>query len=146
MEKNLRTLHIQRKIWKGHTRNAICWAFYYANDDKESDPRNPQVMRCQFCYNSLVHAFNLNKKKKKRLKTYGLTTFKKHVDNDHAIIVKKIDEKVKLVKGLIERTICKNKNECFKKCNISVFFLLKIPFKRMMNNKKTFCRTLIFLL
>ncbi len=66
MEKNLQTLHIQRKIWKGHIRNAICWDFYCANDDKEGDPRNPQVMRCQFCYNSLVHAFNLNTQKKKK--------------------------------------------------------------------------------
>ncbi len=34
-KKNLQTLHNQRKIWKGHNKNAICWAFYCVNDDKE---------------------------------------------------------------------------------------------------------------
>ncbi len=46
MEKNLQTLHTQRKIWKGHIRNAKCWAFYCANDAKEGDLGNLQVMRC----------------------------------------------------------------------------------------------------
>jgi hypothetical protein len=38
-EKNLQILHTQRKIWKNHNRIAICWAFYYVNDNKEVDPR-----------------------------------------------------------------------------------------------------------
>jgi hypothetical protein len=37
MEKNLQTLHNQRKIWRGHNNNAICWAFYCVNDDKKVD-------------------------------------------------------------------------------------------------------------
>jgi hypothetical protein len=41
MERNFQTLHTKRKKWKRHNRNAICWAFYYVNDDKEIDPRNP---------------------------------------------------------------------------------------------------------
>jgi hypothetical protein len=46
VEKNLQRLHTQRKVWNGHTRNAICWAFYCANDDKEADLGNLQIMRC----------------------------------------------------------------------------------------------------
>jgi hypothetical protein len=46
MEANLQALHIQRKKWKCHIRNVICWVFYCANDDKEGDIGNPQVMRC----------------------------------------------------------------------------------------------------
>jgi hypothetical protein len=41
MEIIFEILHTQRKIWRGHNRNAICWTFYYVNDDKELDPRNP---------------------------------------------------------------------------------------------------------
>jgi hypothetical protein len=41
MERNFQTLHTKRKKWKRHNRNVICWAFYYVNDDKEIDFRNP---------------------------------------------------------------------------------------------------------
>ncbi len=52
-----------------------------------------------------MYALTSNTKKRKRLltyfKTYGITTWKKHVDCDHAIIVKKIEEEVNVVmKGL----------------------------------------------
>jgi hypothetical protein len=46
MERNLETLHAWRKIWRGHKRNAICWAVYCVNDDKEVHFENSQVMRC----------------------------------------------------------------------------------------------------
>jgi len=62
--------------------------FYCVNDDKEVDLGNLQVMRCLFCYNNPMHALNLNTKERKILityyKTYGISTLKKHVDNDHA--------------------------------------------------------------
>ncbi len=52
-------------------------------------------MRCLLCYNNLMHAINLNTKEIKGFITYhktcGITTFKKHVDVDHAIIVKKME-------------------------------------------------------
>jgi len=41
MEKIFEILHTQRKIWKVHNRNVICWTFYYVNDDKEVDLGNP---------------------------------------------------------------------------------------------------------
>jgi hypothetical protein len=65
MKGNLQTLHIKRKIWKGHNRNLICWAFYCVNDDRKIDLGNPQAMRCLFCYNSCMRAFNPNTKNKK---------------------------------------------------------------------------------
>jgi hypothetical protein len=90
MERNLQILHTQRKIWKSHNRNAICWDFYYVNDNKEVDPRNfDQVMRCLFCYNSLAHVFNPNKRKRKKLITYYKTwyeKFEKHVDSDQQLL------------------------------------------------------------
>jgi hypothetical protein len=35
MERNFQTLHTKKKNWRRHNRNAICWAFYYVNDDKK---------------------------------------------------------------------------------------------------------------
>jgi hypothetical protein len=46
MEMNLETLHAERKIWRDHNRNAICWAFHCVNDDREVHLENSQVMRC----------------------------------------------------------------------------------------------------
>jgi hypothetical protein len=37
MKKNLQRLHVQRKIWRGHNRNSLCWAFYCVNDGKEDE-------------------------------------------------------------------------------------------------------------
>jgi hypothetical protein len=63
-------------------------------------------MKCLFCYNNLVHIVNRNTKERKGPITYGITTLKKHVDNAHATIVKKIEEKVNaIVKGPIEKQL-----------------------------------------
>ncbi len=35
MKQNLKNLHLQKNKWKGHNRNATCWAFYYVNDNKK---------------------------------------------------------------------------------------------------------------
>ncbi len=40
MERNIQTLHIQRKIWRGHNMKSICWDFYCVNDDKGVDLGN----------------------------------------------------------------------------------------------------------
>jgi hypothetical protein len=54
-----------------------------------------------------MHALNLNTKEIKRLityyKTYGITTFKKHVDLNHVIIVKKKEAINGRIKGTLER-------------------------------------------
>jgi hypothetical protein len=49
------------------------------------------------------------------------------VDNDHATIVKKIEQEVNVLRrGPIERQLIK-KIDCFRKCNIQVF-PIKNPF------------------
>jgi hypothetical protein len=41
MKKKIQTLHIQRKIWRGHNKKSICWDFYCVNDDKGVDLGSP---------------------------------------------------------------------------------------------------------
>jgi hypothetical protein len=55
---------VQGKILRGQNMNAISWAFYCVNDDKEIDLGNLQVMRCLFCYDCHVHALNPNIKER----------------------------------------------------------------------------------
>jgi hypothetical protein len=40
----------QRKKWRGHNINALCWLFYCANDNKKIDNKCHQLMRCFLCY------------------------------------------------------------------------------------------------
>jgi hypothetical protein len=37
MKENLMKLHAQRLFLKPNSRNALCWAFYCVNDNKEVD-------------------------------------------------------------------------------------------------------------
>jgi hypothetical protein len=48
---NLEKLNVQRNKWKGNNLNVLCWGFFYANDSKDTDGDNAQIMRCIFCYN-----------------------------------------------------------------------------------------------
>lgn len=48
---NLEKLNVQRNKWKGNNLNVLCWGFFYANDSKDVDGDNAQIMRCIFCYN-----------------------------------------------------------------------------------------------
>ncbi len=74
-------------------------------------------------------------------KTYA--TLKKHVDNDHATVAKKIEEEINVLRrGPIERQLTKKK--IVLGSIISKFFLSKILFKMIMNSKNTFCNTLVF--
>ncbi len=78
-----------------------------------------------------MHAFNPNTKERKGFityyKTYGITILKKHVDNDHTTIIKKIEEKVNvLVRGPFERQLAKNRMNVLGNV-ISKFFSIKDP-------------------
>jgi len=33
-ENNFFKLHAQRTFWRGNNKNALCWTFYYVNDNK----------------------------------------------------------------------------------------------------------------
>jgi hypothetical protein len=63
--KNLQKLHVQRKFWKGHNRNSLCWAFYCVNDEKEVKATFHQIMICVLCYDSVVNIHNARIFKKK---------------------------------------------------------------------------------
>jgi hypothetical protein len=46
MKKSLQKLHVQRKHWRGHIINFLCWAFYCVNHGKEIEVASHQVMKC----------------------------------------------------------------------------------------------------
>ncbi len=67
MKENLQELHVQRKNWRGHNINFLCWAFYYVNDGKEVEIWFHQVMRCIMCYDNVVNILNSRTKKREGL-------------------------------------------------------------------------------
>jgi hypothetical protein len=72
-------LHAQRLFWKPNNKNALCWAFYYINDNKEVDLTTLQVISCIFGYNSLV--LNLNPKLQARRKLIIYNTINYIIEN-----------------------------------------------------------------
>jgi hypothetical protein len=64
MKKKLQKLHVQRKFWRGHNRNSLCWAFYCVNDGKEVEVAAHQVMRCILCYDNVVNIPNARTKER----------------------------------------------------------------------------------
>ncbi len=50
MKKNLQKLHVQTKIWRGHNKNSLCWAFYCVNDGKEVEVGSHQVITHDMYY------------------------------------------------------------------------------------------------
>jgi hypothetical protein len=69
MKKNLLKLHGQREKWKGHDRNALCWAFYIVNDNNIVDGSKPQIMKCIVCHVNFV-PFNPRTKERRGIITY----------------------------------------------------------------------------
>jgi hypothetical protein len=59
-ENNLKKLHAQKTFWKGNSINALCWAFYCVNNNKEVNAIDPQTMRCILCQNNPI--LNINPK------------------------------------------------------------------------------------
>jgi hypothetical protein len=60
-------VHTQRLFWKSNLKNALCWAFYCVNDNKENDLTIPQTMRFIFYYNSLILNLSSKTQAKKRV-------------------------------------------------------------------------------
>jgi len=46
MEIKLKKNHVQRKMWRDHNINALCWYFYYVNDGKDVEGKSLQIMKC----------------------------------------------------------------------------------------------------
>jgi len=86
-ENNLKKFHVQRVYWKGNNINALCWAFYYVNDNKKVNVITPQTMHCIFCHNNPILNVNPKIQARKGLIIYNITNdivaLKKHVNSDH---------------------------------------------------------------
>jgi len=59
-ENSLKKLHAQKLFWRGNNINALCWAFYCVNDNKEVIVIAFQTMCCILCHNNPI--FNVNPK------------------------------------------------------------------------------------
>jgi hypothetical protein len=71
---------------------------------------------------------------------------KKHVDANHSIIANKFEKEINIeIIESVERQLVK-KRPNVPTSAISNFFVVKEHFKMMMCGKKTFCKTLVFLL
>ncbi len=90
MQTNLQKLHFQRKISRGHNKNALYWAFNCVNDGENVERGSFKVMRCIICYVNLVNNVNPSIENKKSLITYdktcGIDGLKKHVNANRTII------------------------------------------------------------
>jgi hypothetical protein len=53
-ENNLKKLCGQKVFWKRNSKNALCWAFYCVNDNKEVNVTTPQIMHCILCHNNPI--------------------------------------------------------------------------------------------
>ncbi len=67
MKNNFKKQYVQRNKWKNHNRIAICWAFYYINDNQKVDVKVSQTMKCILCYNNIVLESNLKTQARKYL-------------------------------------------------------------------------------
>ncbi len=137
----MQKLHAQRKIWKGHNKKKLGWAFYCVNDGKEVEITSHQLMKSILCYHNVVNIPNLRTKERKGLKTYyktyGMTSLKKHVNVDHSIIAKKFEEKTNNeIIGSVEKQFAKKRPNVLRSA-ISIFFGYKWTFQ------KGWCATII---
>jgi hypothetical protein len=119
------------------------------NDGKKVEGASHQVMKCILCYVNLVNVPNPRTKERKDFKTYyktyGIIALKKHVDANHFIIAKKIEEEINNgITESVERQLAKIKAKCLRKCNFW-FFCCKITFQKgWCVAKRTFCKALAF--
>jgi hypothetical protein len=67
LKDNVNKLHVQRSFWRVNSRIALCWAFYYVNDNKDVNVRTSQTTCCIICHNNLV--LNSNPKLQARKET-----------------------------------------------------------------------------
>ncbi len=54
MKKNFKQFHAQRSFWKRNSRNALCWAFYCVNANKEVNVTTFQTVHCILCHNNPI--------------------------------------------------------------------------------------------
>jgi hypothetical protein len=98
MRLNLQKLHAQNIKWRFHGIIVFWWAFFYVNNNKEVDCNKFQIMHFFLCYNNLVNASSFKTQTRKCLISYykinGTTTFRKHVNENHAIVAKTFEGEI----------------------------------------------------
>ncbi len=104
------------------------------NDNVEVDLENTLIMRCIHCYHNLVIEINPKTQLKKRSISYyntnGITSLKKHVDENHSLITKSFEEKMNsLLKSIEERQPSKKRTNLFGR-SISKNNYVKDSFKK----------------
>jgi len=128
MKKSLQKLHVQRKNWKGHIKNSLCWTFYCVNDGKEVEVASHQIMKFILCYDNAIYIPIPRTKERKGLityyKTYGIMVVKRHVYSNHCIIAKKFEEEINNeIIGCVEKQLAKKRSN-IPTSAIYTFFLL----------------------
>jgi len=97
-------------------------------------------MHCILCYQKLIIGINLKTQARKRLisyyKTNGITSLKQHVDVEHTIIAKKIEEVIFLLKRREEKKPTKKRAIVFG----GIFFYQKFLQKRGCSIERIFRR------
>jgi len=95
-ENHLKKLHAQKVFWKRNSNNALCWAFYCVNDNKEVNVTTPEIMHCIVCHNNPILNVNPKTQARKGLIIYnainGIATLRKHVNSDHFNVLKNFEE------------------------------------------------------
>jgi hypothetical protein len=86
-ENYLKKLHAHITFWRGNSINALCWAFYCVNDNKEVNVTTPQTIHCIICHSNPIFNVNPKTQARKGLITYnttnGIATIQKHVNSNH---------------------------------------------------------------
>jgi hypothetical protein len=113
--------------------NALCWAFYCVNDNKEVNVTTPQTMHCIFCHNNLILIVNPKMQTRKGLITYnitnGITALRKHINSNHPNIFLKFEEKINCPLKENEKQPSKKRPNVSSNY-MSSFFVAKKPFKK----------------
>jgi hypothetical protein len=144
MKENEKKLHAQILFWEPNNKNALCWAFYYINDNKEIYLIGFQIM----CYILVTIVMNLSPKTQAMKvliidnTTNDMITLRKHVNSNHCNTF-----------NFFEKVNCplkEDENQPSKKDQIFLltpylFFLLqKNHSRKMMCSKRNFWKTWVF--
>jgi hypothetical protein len=76
----------------------LCWSFHCVNDNAKVDLENTQIMCCILCHQELIIGINSRIQVRKVLifyyKTNGVTSFKRHVVENHILIIRMFEKEV----------------------------------------------------
>ncbi len=83
---------MHKDYFENHNKNALCWVFFYVNDNKEVDLIAPQIMHYILLQQSNFEFKSKNSSKRGLIIYYNTTNrvpaLRKHVNVDHSNILK----------------------------------------------------------